>query len=56
VTALQAWEDGGYSDDMIATARCNELSLRIGSPASAVFAQTIEKGTTVHDHWDYLRR
>jgi hypothetical protein len=53
---MQAWEDGGYSDDMTATALCNKHGLNICSPASAVFAQHIDKTACLHAHWEYLRR
>jgi hypothetical protein len=53
---LQAWEEGGYSDDMTATAKCSQHQLRVISPSSAVFVQRIEKGTSFAEHWDYLRR
>jgi hypothetical protein len=53
---MQAWEDGGYSDDMTAASVCNEARLRIACPASAVFLQTIEPTFTLSRYWSYLRR
>lgn len=35
----QAWEHGGYSDDLIVAAQCNSHGLRILCPAFALFPQ-----------------
>lgn len=37
--AGQAWEHGGYSDDLIVAAQCNRHGLRILCPAFALFPQ-----------------
>ncbi len=36
---MQAWREGGYSDDLILQARCSELGLSIGVPPTAIFPQ-----------------
>lgn len=53
---MQAWEEGGYSDDMTATAKCSQHRLRVVSPPSAVFVQRIRGQTGFAEHWGYLRR
>ena len=53
---MQAWEEGGYSDDMTATSLCGKHGLSICSPPSAVFAQAIDANASAGIHWEYLRR
>ncbi len=36
---LQAWEDGGYSDDLTVASKCTELQLPIYCPGYAIFPQ-----------------
>ena len=36
---LQAWSNGGYSDDLIVAAKCGENSLSILCPSFSVFPQ-----------------
>ena len=36
---MQAWREGGYSDDLIVAAKCAEHELKILCPSSAVFPQ-----------------
>ena len=36
---MQAWREGGYSDDLIVAAKCAEHELKIVCPSSAVFPQ-----------------
>ena len=36
---MQAWREGGYSDDLIVAAKCAEQGLKILCPSSAVFPQ-----------------
>lgn len=38
-TRLQAWEDGGYSDDLTVASKCTELQLPIYCPGYAIFPQ-----------------
>lgn len=35
----QAWEDGGYSDDLIVASTCSQHGLTILCPSFAVFPQ-----------------
>ena len=37
--ALQAWAEGGYSDDLTVASRCTELGLAIHCPGYAIFPQ-----------------
>eukprot|EP00892_Ulva_mutabilis_P006895 jgi/Ulvmu1/4578/UM002_0307.1 len=53
---LQAWQRGGYSDDMTAAAFCAANKLRIHSPPSAVFLQCVDASTSLADCWNYIRR
>lgn len=53
---MQAWQDGGYSDDLTAAARCTHHSLKIYCPSSAVFVQRLEREMTFQRYWNYLRR
>ena len=36
---VQAWEDGGYSDDLTVASKCTELQLPIYCPGYAIFPQ-----------------
>lgn len=36
---LQAWREGGYSDDLIVAAKCTEHTLKILCPSAAIFPQ-----------------
>ena len=36
---MQAWREGGYSDDLIVAAKCAEHGLKILCPSSAIFPQ-----------------
>lgn len=36
---LQAWQDGGYSDDLTVASKCTELQLPIYCPGYAIFPQ-----------------
>lgn len=38
-TAHQAWEDGGYSDDLTVASQCTEQGLVIYCPSYAIFPQ-----------------
>lgn len=39
----QAWEDGGYSDDLIVASTCSQHGLTILCPSFAVFPQRCER-------------
>lgn len=52
----QAWEDGGYSDDMSLAAKCNQHGLRIYCPNNAVCMQRLEPHVSFSRYWNYLRR
>lgn len=53
---LQALEEGGYSDDMIFSARCAAHGLRIAVARSAVFPSVVEPGTSLWKCWMYITR
>lgn len=36
---MQAWREGGYSDDLIVAAKCAEHELKILCPSGAIFPQ-----------------
>lgn len=42
--AVQAWEDGGYSDDLTVASKCTELQLPIYCPGYAIFPQWCASG------------
>ena len=48
------YERGGYSDDLILAALCDEFKRTVGAPADCVFPQHIEH--TWHQWWNYMRR
>ncbi|CAD7697953.1 unnamed protein product [Ostreobium quekettii] len=53
---LEAWTDGGYSDDLIVAAKCSEHNLRIAAPLTAVFPQRLDAVCSWSSFWNYLRR
>ncbi|KAK9864087.1 hypothetical protein WJX84_002864 [Apatococcus fuscideae] len=53
---IQAWQDGGYSDDLTAASVCNQHGLQILCPSSAIFPQHLQGPTTIGQWWNYLRR
>ena len=48
------YERGGYSDDLILAALCDEFKRTVGAPADCVFPQHIEHTWT--QWWNYMRR
>ena len=53
---MQAWSEGGYSDDLIVASCCGEHRLRILCPPSAIFPQPLEGDVSWGRYWNYLRR
>ena len=53
---MQAWSEGGYSDDLIVASRCGERGLRVGCPSSALFPQLLGGALSLRRYWNYLRR
>uniref|UniRef100_A0A7S3VJX6 ceramide glucosyltransferase n=1 Tax=Dunaliella tertiolecta TaxID=3047 RepID=A0A7S3VJX6_DUNTE len=53
---LQAWLDGGYSDDLILAAQCGKQGLAVATPSFAIFPQRLEKDVSWSKYWNYLRR
>lgn len=53
---MQAWSDGGYSDDLIVAAKCAEHRLKILCPSGASFPQRLEARYSWRQYWNYLRR
>ncbi|KAF5834628.1 nucleotide-diphospho-sugar transferase [Dunaliella salina] len=53
---LQAWLDGGYSDDLILAAQCGKQGLAVATPSFAIFPQRLEKDVSWRKYWSYLRR
>ena len=53
---LKALAEGGYSDDMIFSARCAANGLKIAVARSAVFPSVVEPGTSLWKCWMYITR
>ncbi len=53
---VQAWRNGGYSDDMLLAAKCSEAKLAIAAPSHALFAQWLPQYVSLGAYWNYLRR
>ena len=51
-----AYRDGGYSDDLILAALCDERGETVGCPFEAVFPQRLDASLTIPRWWNYLRR
>ncbi|KAK9803984.1 hypothetical protein WJX72_010372 [[Myrmecia] bisecta] len=44
---MQAWSDGGYSDDLIVAAKCGEHGLQILCPSFSILPQWLEAGLRI---------
>lgn len=53
---LQAWREGGYSDDLTLASQCTQHGLAIAVPSFAVFPQWLEASYSWPRYWNYLRR
>ncbi|KAK9803983.1 hypothetical protein WJX72_010372 [[Myrmecia] bisecta] len=53
---MQAWSDGGYSDDLIVAAKCGEHGLQILCPSFSILPQWLEGECGLRRYWNYLRR
>lgn len=53
---LEAWGQGGYSDDLTVASACTEFGLHIHCPSYALFPQWMECALTMRQWWNYLRR
>lgn len=53
---MQAWQEGGYSDDLIVAAKCAQHKLKILCPSGAIFPQRLEARYSWKQYWNYLRR
>lgn len=53
---LQAWLDGGYSDDLILAAICSRHRLPVLAPRHAIFPQMLDRDTSWRQFWNYMRR
>lgn len=53
---LQAWQDGGYSDDLTVASKCTELGLVIYCPGYSIFPQWLDGAYSPRRWWNYLRR
>mmetsp|Transcript_34691 Transcript_34691/g.108609 ORF Transcript_34691/g.108609 Transcript_34691/m.108609 type:complete len:484 (-) Transcript_34691:116-1567(-) len=56
VGILQAWEDCGYSDDMIMAGRASKVNKKIFIPPVAVLPSMMKEDYSVRNHWNYIRR
>ena len=50
------YRDGGYSDDLILAALCDEHGRRVGCPHVALFPQHMPASQSLVQWWNYLRR
>lgn len=50
------YRDGGYSDDLILAALCDEFGLAVGCPSEAIFPQELRERQSLREWWNYLRR
>ena len=48
------YERGGYSDDLILAALCDEFRRTVGAPADCIFPQRVKH--TWRQWWNYMRR
>lgn len=53
---MQAWSEGGYSDDLIVAAKCSEHHLKILCPSASCFPQRLQAHYCWSEYWNYLRR
>eukprot|EP01023_Acetabularia_acetabulum_P004251 TRINITY_DN11773_c0_g4_i1.p1 TRINITY_DN11773_c0_g4~~TRINITY_DN11773_c0_g4_i1.p1 ORF type:complete len:520 (-),score=50.65 TRINITY_DN11773_c0_g4_i1:86-1645(-) len=53
---LDAWESGGYSDDLIVAGKCSQHKLPVLCPSFAVLPQRLGSSVTWRQFWNYLRR
>ncbi|UPR04637.1 hypothetical protein HOP50_17g79810 [Chloropicon primus] len=53
---VSSWENGGYSDDLIASSVCQANGLTIMCNPSNVLIQRIPKRTTLKQYWNYMSR
>ncbi|KAK9804057.1 hypothetical protein WJX73_000030 [Symbiochloris irregularis] len=53
---LQAWRNGGYSDDLTVAAVCSQQQLKILCPSFAIFPQWLDADMPWRRYWNYLRR
>ena len=51
-----AYRDGGYSDDLILAALCDERGETVGCPFEAVFPQRLDPSQSLAQWWNYVRR
>ena len=51
-----AYREGGYSDDLILAALCDERGETVGCPFEAVFPQRLDPSQTAAQWWNYVRR
>ena len=53
---VSCWENGGYSDDLIASATCQAKKLKIVCNPSNVLQQRLPRFTTIRAYWNYTCR
>ena len=53
---VSCWENGGYSDDLIASATCQAKKLKIVCNPSNVLQQRLPRFTTIGAYWNYTCR
>lgn len=53
---LQAWSDGGYSDDLTVASQCTGQQLTIYCPGYSIFPQWLDGSYPPRRWWNYLRR
>ena len=53
---VDKYRDGGYSDDLILAALCDEHGRTVGCPADAIFPQRMCGRQSTWQWWNYLRR
>ena len=56
IGVLEAWQESGYSDDMIMIGRCRKAHRKIVIPPSAFLPSRIEHSYTLERHVNYIRR
>jgi len=53
---VSKFRDGGYSDDLILAALCDEFGEDVRCPFEAVFPQRVCETQTLYEWWNYMRR
>eukprot|EP00286_Rhodomonas_abbreviata_P024423 CAMPEP_0181312284 /NCGR_PEP_ID=MMETSP1101-20121128/13613_1 /TAXON_ID=46948 /ORGANISM="Rhodomonas abbreviata, Strain Caron Lab Isolate" /LENGTH=512 /DNA_ID=CAMNT_0023419121 /DNA_START=195 /DNA_END=1729 /DNA_ORIENTATION=+ len=56
VGILEAWQDCGYSDDMIIGGRCRKMGKKVQVPVAAMLPARMDAAYDFKRHWNFSRR